>query len=258
MSNPSLGGSLFIYNGESQDYSFIEAITSLKELCDHVVVVDAGSQDRTAEMLKKLEDGKCQIVYLDGSEWAIQKGKEKLNYFTNKAIELLTTDYQINLQGDEIIHESSYEWIRKAIATGAEGFLNRRWNLWGDPYHILNVPHNRKPCSTEIIRLTKTKYRSVGDAESIDCQAIYNFLNEIQMFHTGFVRKPDVMKRKVIHMQEEVFGMDHDKRLDNADVFVPGDYFSQSDLVGIHEEQLPKIIRPWAKERYELLKPNQK
>ncbi len=251
----SLGGSLFVYNGVSMDYNFIESINCLKELCDHVVVCDAGSADGTVEELRKLEDSKCEIIYLDGTEWAAQKGKEKLNYFTNKAIERLTTDYQINLQADEVIHESSYPWIRKAIETGAEGFLNRRWNLWGDPYHILNVPHNRKPCSTEIIRLTKTKYRSVGDAESIDCQAIYNFLNEIVFWHFGFVRKPDVMKRKVIHMQEEVFGMEHDKRLDASDKFDPWAYFKPEDTVGIHEEQLPKIIRPWARERYELLKP---
>src|SRR5882757_4519372 len=123
----TLGGSLFIYNGVSMDYCFTEAINCLKELCDHTVVVDAGSNDGTVEELRKLEDSKCEIIYLDGKEWAEQKGKEKLNYFTNKAIERLTTDYQINLQADEIIHESSYEWIRKAIATGAEGFLNRRW-----------------------------------------------------------------------------------------------------------------------------------
>lgn len=245
----SLGGSLFIFNGESMDYSYKEAIVCLKELCDHVQIVDAGSTDSTPDELQKLEDSKCSVLYLDGTEWKEQQGREKLNYFTNKAIELLTTDYQINLQGDEIIHEDSFPWIRKAIETGAEGFLNRRWNLWKDSYHILNVPHNRKPCSTEIIRLTKTKYRSVGDAESIDCQAIYNFLNEIVFWHFGFVRKHDIMKKKVIHMQERVFQIERDKRLDASDVFDPMAYFSDEDLVGVHEDQLPKYIKQWAMER---------
>ncbi len=250
----TLGGSLFIYNGEKMDYCYKEAITCLKELCDTTIVVDAGSDDGTQDELRKLEDSKCKVVYLDGTEWKEQQGREKLNYFTNKAIELLDTDYQINLQADEIISENSFPWIRKAIETGAEGFLNRRWNLWKDPYHILNVPHNRKPCSTEIIRLTKTKYRSVGDAESIDCQAIYNFLNEIVFWHMGFVRKADVMKKKVIHMQEEVFQIEHDKRLDKSDVFVPMDYFTDADLTPIHPEQLPVFIQKWAAERYDFNK----
>ncbi len=250
----TLGGSLFVYNGLSQDYCFMEAIACLKELCDQVIVVDAGSVDGTQDELAKINGGNCSVLYLDGSEWKTQQGREKLNYFTNKAIELLTTDYQINLQADEVIHEDSFPWIRKAIETGAEGFLNRRWNLWKDPYHILNVPHNRKPCSTEIIRLTKTKYRSVGDAESIDCQAIYNFLNEIVMFHMGYVRKRDVMKKKVTHMLTEVFQTTYDTRLDKSDVYEPMEYFEESDLVGIHPEQLPKFIQKWARERFELLK----
>jgi glycosyltransferase involved in cell wall biosynthesis len=231
------------------DYCLVEAITCLKDLCDHVVVVDAGSSDSTPDELRKLEDSKCQVVYLDGTEWKQQQGREKLNYFTNKAIELLTTDYQINLQADEIIHEKSFEWIRKAIETGAEGFLNRRWNMWGTPYHILNVPQNRKPCSTEIIRLTKTKYRSCGDAESMDCPSIYNFLSQIEMFHFGFVRKKEVMKKKVIHMQEEVFQVSHDVRLDKSDVFQPMEYFNPEDLVEIPASKLPKYIQEWAKTR---------
>lgn len=253
----SLGGSLFCFNAISQDYCLTEAIICLKELCDAVVIVDAGSSDCTTDELRKLEDDKCKVIYLDGTEWKEQQGREKLNYFTNKAIvelEKMGMDYQINLQADEIISEDSFPWIRKAIETGAEGFLNRRWNLWKDPYHILNVPQNRKPCSTEIIRLTKTKYRSVGDAESIDCQAIYNFLNQIVIFHMGFVRKRDIMKYKVIHMQEEVFQIEHDKRLDVAEEFRPMDYFAPEDLVGIHEDQLPKFIKEWARERMELIK----
>lgn len=248
----SLGGTIFTYNCESQDYSFLEAIDCLRALCDQVIVVDAGSTDKTTDELKKIDRGNCRVIYLDGSEWKAQQGREKLNYFTNKAIEQLDTEYQINLQADECIYESSFPYIREAIETGQEGFLNRRWNFWKDPYHILNVPQNRKPCSTEIIRLTKTQYRSVGDAESIDCQASYDFISKIEMAHLGYVRKRDVMKRKVIHMLEEVFLTPHDKRLDVADEFRPMDYFSEEDLISA-PKPLPIFVRHWAEERMKLL-----
>lgn len=244
----TLGGSIFIHNSIKYDYHVVESILNLKELCDKVVVVDAGSSDRTIDLIMPLADDKCKIVVVD--EWDQQHGREKLNYFTNKAIELLDTDYNINLQSDEIIHEDSFKWIRIAMEEGMPGYMCRRYNLWKDPYHMLNVEQGRKPCSTEIVRLAHTKYRSVGDAESLGCDQVYiDYLDKIEIFHFGFVRKRDVMKSKVKNMQINVFEMaGYDQKLDLHEVFEPMDYFSEDDLVPIHKP-LPKVIQQWAKER---------
>lgn len=253
-----LGGTLFIYNGISMDYCFREAIRCLCELCDYVVVLDAGSTDGTQEELQNNRG--YHLVCLEGTEWQEQKGKEKLNYFTNKALDELLRfypdiDYHINLQGDEIIHHDSFPFIRQAMETNASGFLNRRYNLWKDPYHMLNVVQSRKPCSSEIIRLAKPQYRSIGDAESlaIDPPLNIDFLDKIEFYHMGFVRNPLIMKRKVIHMQEQIFGMDHDKKLDLSDKFEPLDYFSEDDLVPIRKP-LPIYVQKWAEERYPNIK----
>ena len=56
------------------------------------------------------------------------------------------------------------------------------------------------------------------------------------------------MKAKVINMQENVFQIDHDKKLDGADIFIPERWFSGEDLRPI-DEPLPEIIKNWAKER---------
>lgn len=255
----TLGGTLFIYNGISMDYCFLEAVKCLRDLCDYVVVLDAGSDDGTQEALQE-SCSDCSLVLLDGADWAEQKGKEKLNYFSNMALDQLVKarpdiDYHINLQGDEIIHQDSFPFIRQAMETNASGFLNRRYNLWKDPYHMLNVVQSRKPCSSEIIRLAKPQYRSIGDAESlaIDPPLNIDFLDRIEFFHMGFVRDPTIMKRKVVHMQEEVFGMDHDKKLDLSDKFEPLDYFSEDDLVPIRKP-LPIYVRQWAQERYPNIK----
>lgn len=246
----TLGGTLFVYNGLKHDYCVLEAIQNLKEFCDKVIVIDAGSTDGTIEAiyLKGLIDDKCQLHIIE--EWDQHHGREKLNYFTNRAIELLDTDYNFNLQADEILHESSFPWIRKAMEDGQEGYMCRRYNLWVDPLHMLNVEQARKPCSTEIVRLAKTQYRSVGDAESLDCPQVYiDYLDKIEIFHMGFVRKRDVMISKVIHMQKDVFEMaDYDRRLDKSPVFDPMEYFKPEDIIPIHKP-LPKVIQKWAEER---------
>jgi len=244
----TLGGTIFCYNAIKHDYCIVEAIQNLKEFCDKVVVVDAGSTDGTIDLIQPLMDSQCRLNVIQ--EWDNQHGREKLNYFTNKAIELLDTDYNFNLQADEIVSEDSFPWIRKAMEEGMPGYMCRRYNLWKDPYHMLNVEQNRKPCSTEIVRLAHPKYRSVGDAESLGCNEVYiDYLDKIEIFHMGFVRKREVMKPKIINMQVKVFEMaGYDQKLDRHEIFEPMDYFSEEDLIPIHKP-LPKVIQQWASER---------
>lgn len=243
-----LGGTIFCYNGLIHDYCLGEAIESLKACCDEVVIVNAGSDDGTSLYVGSFEDAKTKVVHLSNEEWHSQKGKEKLNYFTNKAIDHLTTEYNFNLQADEILHERSYHEIRNAIAEGGEGYLCKRINLWGSPYLQLNVPQNRMPCSPVVLRLAKTKYRSYGDGESLDAPALSSYIEKIRIYHMGFVRKRDIMKKKVIHIQEEVFGVEHDKKLDGIEYFDPYRWFAKTDLRLI-DEPLPSLIQKWAAER---------
>jgi len=247
-----LCGTLFIRNGEQYDYCYLEAIQCLLDFCDYVIVVDAGSDDGTLQKLNEIDSPILKIISLPKSDWDNQHGKEKLNYFTNIAIQeadRLGFEYQINLQGDEIIHEKSYNAIREAVQDGNEGYFNKRINLWGSPYMQLNVTHDRLPCSSEIVRLTKSRHRSVGDAESVAVNfPNTDYLNRIRIYHMGFVRKREIMKAKVINMQENVFQIDHDKKLDGADIFIPERWFSGEDLRPI-DEPLPEIIKNWAKER---------
>lgn len=247
----TLGGTIFGFNVVSQDYSYEAAIQSLKDVCDFVTVLDAGSTDGSQEELKKFDDKKCQVILLDGSEWKEQQGKEKLSYFTNRALDLLPpVDFHLNLQMDEVLHPDSFPFIRQAIELDVEGFLSRRHHLWRDPYSMLNVVQSRKPASTEIVRLARPSHRSVGDGEGLEC-APFNleFLDKIEFFHTGYVRDPYIMKKKVRHMLNEVFLMDTDKKLDLSDKYEWWHYFNESDLVQI-KKPLPKYLTKWALDRY--------
>lgn len=247
----TLGGSIFAYNTIQYDYCLKEAVECLKELCDEVVVLDAGSTDGTHELVKSFQDKKTQVVLCGPEEWENKHGKEKLSYFTNLASAFLTTDYYFNLQADEIIHEKSFPIIRKAVESGEESFFVRRYNLWGTPDTYLNVPHDRQPCGERIIRLGILQCKSVDDAEGLrpyskDPSTLY--CDEIKVYHYGFVRKKEVMKDKIIHMQRGVFEMDHDKKLDHMDVFDWTAWFKPEDLSPIRDSH-PKFITNWIKNR---------
>lgn len=247
-----LAGTIFVHNAIKFDYCLKEAIESLLGFTDRVYAVDAGSDDGTQEIIKSFDERVVKI-FLSKEEWDAQQGREKLNYFTNIAIKAAQNDgfeWQFNLQADEIVHERSYPFIREAIEGKEMSYFCTRINLWKSPYLMLDVPQERKPCSTEIIRLAKTNYRSVGDAESIGVDSTtFKYVKNIRIYHMGFVRDRKIMKDKVIHIQKEVFQIDYDKKLDGIDYFEPDRWFDpKKDLVFINEP-LPQVIKEWASKR---------
>lgn len=251
-----LAGTMFVRNGIQYDYCFMEAIESLLYLCDAVYVVDAGSDDGTLEMLKTINDPKFVLIERTEKEWNQQKGKgqAKLCYFTDLAIEAAEKDgyeYSFYCQADEVIHEKSFLEIRKACNLKFEAYMVSRINLWGSPYYQLNVPQERLPCSKEVIRLAKTKYRSIGDAESINAPTVNNyFVDKIRMYHMGFVRDREKMVDKSINMQENVFELgSHDVKLDSGPAFKPELWFDFKKDLKLINEPLPKTVQKWASKR---------
>jgi hypothetical protein len=217
------------------------------------VVLEVGSTDGSEEEVKKFADDKTLIIQLGKDEWDKHIGKEKLSYFTNLAAAYLTTDYHYNQQADECLHHDSFDAVRAAIATGEDAFLIRRFNLWGSPYKRLEVPQNRKPCNDEVIRLARTGYLSVDDAENLAAPVDNrDWVDKIRMYHLGFVRSKYVMKAKIINMQTGVFAMsDYDAKLKPQAVFDWRAWFSEEDLVPI-EEELPIFVQSWAKTRNDI------
>lgn len=241
----TLGGIMFVKDGVKFDYCFEQSIQCLQELCDQVCILAIQSDDGTTGLALKYQNEKTSVVILDESEWDKQHGREKLSYFQNLALSFLDTDYYVLLQADEIIHEYSFAAIHSMLETGAEAFLVSRINLWRDCNSYLVVPGNRQPCSTQVIRIAKTKYKSVDDGESIDAPAVVDFVNYVMIYHYGFVRKKEVMKSKVINMQEQVFELGfHDPKLDGGDVFNSELWFSGEDLQPLAKSH-PKFIQDW-------------
>lgn len=248
----SLGGSLFIRNGNLFDYCYKESIQCLLDFCDKIMVCVVPTEDGTFEEVMRMEEKneKMMVRVVKDADWEHMQfhTKHRLSIFTNYAIEMLDTDYVFNLQSDEILDPSSYEWVRKAIEEGHEGYLCKRINLWGSPYTQLNVPHHKLPCSSEIVRLTKTCYRAYDDAESIAAPVVDHYLDKIKIWHMGFVRKREIHPAKIREMQGNIFKCGIDAKLDGMEVFDPLKWFGPEDLIPI-EGELPPLIQQWAKER---------
>lgn len=245
----TLGGAIFVYNGEKFDYCYKESIQCLKELCDEVVICAIPSDDGTIEGILPLLDEKTKLILVDEELWNVTKGKERLSYFSNIAIANIHTTHIYYQQADEITHQDSFPFIRKAIEQDKEGFMCTRFNLWRDHHSMLNVQGTRNPCSPQVIRLAKSHARCVDDAESLRAQVSFEFVNDIIIFHLGYTRKREVMKSKIINMQVGVFQMsEHDKRLDEDELFQPMKYFEEHELKPI-PKSLPKFIQAWCAER---------
>lgn len=250
---PTLGGSLFVADGLKYDYCFCEAINSLAAVCDQVAVIFFNPEDYA----KCMEQ--CQIPVHCGlafslkpyADWDNNSNQERLSYWTNKARDMLSTDWQFNLQADEVIHESSFPFIRQAIESQTDnGFRVRRLNLWRDPCHYLDVPDGRKPVSDYVCRLARTSCDSYGDGESLTIPGGANVAYEdsILIYHMGFVRDPKVHIAKINNMGK-IFGWGDEPKLRGLAEFDPYKFFGDNDLKPI-PQPLPKFVEQWAAQRY--------
>jgi hypothetical protein len=255
----TLGGATFVWRGNDQDYNFKETIDCLLDLCDQVSIAAGGTDGTWEDVVDHLSNHpmahKATLWYIQEDDWNSQHGREKLSYFSNIAIDRLATDYVLYCQCDEVVHEDSEPYIRAAIETGHEAFWCQRLNLWKSPSLMLNVPQERKPCSTEVARLAKRNYRCIDDAESLgvnreDCYVMGDIAN-IQIFHMGFIRDPVKHLEKIRHVQVEVFQFaDYDEKAKNCDRLEPDRWFNpEVDLAPI-PRPLPKYIQQWCRDRY--------
>lgn len=207
---PSLGGSIFIRNAIELDYCIEEAILSLVQICDEVVVGDAQSTDDTLSILKELEREHSNLTVIDGLDWECADDYKRLAILANQVKSHLNTDWHFMLQADEVLHENSYDKIKALIKhRGPDGYMCRRYNFYGDidRYIRFDIVNNTKPCSDRIMRLAKTDCNVYGDAESIQIpRCNVEYVDGINIFHYGMVRDKRIFVDKVIDMQSWFHG----------------------------------------------------
>lgn len=235
----TLGGSLFVRNAIRYDYCVLEALESLYALCDEISVLECGSEDGTADLLKKWAQGKTKPVHLEvGHPWEVAPNYQRLAILANAARQKLKTDWHFMLQADEVLHEKSIPVIHKLIEKPVfDSYLCRRYNLMTANYYI----HPRRRTAGDVIlRLGKTSLPAVGDAQGLGEFKHYNdqYIDELVIFHYG-IREGKALIEKTSSMQSWFFGPGGpvDRRIvrmkRTGEAFDPGEFFTPDELVRV-------------------------
>jgi hypothetical protein len=208
----TLGGSLFVRDAIRLDYCVEAAIESLVPVCDDIVVLDCQSTDSTLELLREVASRHSGLVRVLGDvPWEQSDHYLRLAILANAARELVRADFHFMIQGDEVLHESSYEPIRRAREHnfwGQATFRVRRLNLYGDLDHFIRLDSQLKPCSDVPTRIALQTVPAIGDAESV--VEINGFddrlVDKVTLFHYSYVRRGESLINKTIEMQSWFFG----------------------------------------------------
>lgn len=249
-----LGGAVCIRNGNSLDYPWKQSVESLLPVCDEVVLcVGTGSTDDTDEQAHEWarRDSRVKLCFYD---WPDPKGDVDFWVrWLNFAREHLRTDWHIQLDADEILHENSYGEIRKFVQGDpyrAGQFT--RWNFYSDHRHTIPNGH----CLGKYVnRIAPASMWMPSDGAhpmgmelvSIACRI------KAEIFHYGFLRKKDAYFKKSRLLHGYFFDT-YDPRLVAAESF-EGDWMTMDCMpewtrsldafTGTH----PERMKDWLKER---------
>lgn len=246
-----LGGSIFVRDAVKFDYCIIEAMTSLLGVCDAVTVVECSSDDDTKKLLRSYRSGKLKLI--TDVYWQVAPDASRLAMLANMAKDETDCDTHFMLQADEVIHEKSYDSIRRYV--GCDHSVSvRRINFYGDPSrHVrYDIPLHLKPCDDHPTRLGPRSLDALGDGESI---AKLNdvFDDSIVICHYGFVRDGMKLVDRTISSLEWFFHPPvADERFNRMKQ--DGEYryheIQQEDTLTAFTGSHPKLIQPWIQERW--------
>jgi hypothetical protein len=243
MMSKTLGGSIFVRNAIRFGYCMTEALESLYALCDEISILECGSDDGTQELIKEWVDAKRnephkRIILEMEHAWDVADNYTRLAVLANVARSKLSAEWHFMLQADEVLHECSIPVIRRLIELPPMGYSCRRLNLFRSPDVHIRLDSKKKPCGDVVYRLGRTSLPVFGDAESINIPDGRNddHINEIIIFHYGYVREGAKHIAKAIDMQSWFHGpySQPDQRIvrmrDEGNIFRPEVFFSPDDV----------------------------
>lgn len=212
----TLGATIPLRNGDELDFCWRECIRSLLPICTEIVVAESDSTDGTREAL---------------DEWAAYEPKLKICHFPfsnphgdhdyihnwiNYAREHLHTDYNIQLDADEVLDDRDADRILRRIQGDPVSLTVRRWNFWMDNKHVIPSGH----ClGSEVIRVAPANLWLPSDSphpKGIEAMRIAQMHLDIEVFHYGFIRKREAFFQKERGLQKALNGS-YDPRLVEAE-----------------------------------------
>ena len=213
-----VSGFSMIRNGVIFDYPFEESIRSALPLVDEFIVNVGKGDDTTLERIQALKNEKDgHKIKIFETVWPLDDENKKkkgviLSEQTNLALSECRNDWCLYLQADEVLHEEDLALIRTSVQSVGleqkiEGLLFNYLHFYGS-YDVVQKSRSAYRREVRIIRKSSGAV-SVGDAQSFrkkDGSKLKVIHCEGRIFHYGWVRKPEAMKRKTYFMDQLYHG----------------------------------------------------
>jgi glycosyltransferase involved in cell wall biosynthesis len=247
----TLAGIVPVRNGFRLDYCWEEAARSLLAFCDEVVICDCESDDGTKQAIDKWasEDSRITpVTFL----WTDPRGDISwwptfLNYARHHA----KSDWVIQLDADEILHEDSHAEVRQAVENKTP-LICQRYNFWRDAQHL--IPHGHC-CGYEVVRVGPQPWFLPSDYPDIRASQIVSAAkpSTVKIMHYGFLRRREAVFAKMREIQR-IWLNGYDSRLEAAEA-EGGNWMADQRVAEWVKDLLPfngthpEIIKPWLLER---------
>ena len=212
-----------IKDGESKDYCWRQCVESMLPVCDVVNICVASVNDDDTEALVREWVASEPKLRMCIYTWVDPVGD--IDFFVNwiQYARLHTlTDYVLELDADEVLHENSYETItkikEKTNQVRRASYQFQRYNFWRDASHI--IPHG-VCCGHAVVRLAPQNVWLPSDGIHPNGQECIMMQSPspgpLEIMHYGFIRKPEAFFRKARALQGFFFNS-YDPRLEKAEM----------------------------------------
>lgn len=243
-------------------YPIRESILSALPLVDEFVVAlgDSEEDDHSREEILSIESDKIKVI---DTVWDLEKYPKGMEHAhqTDIAKNACTGDWLLYLQADEVLHEKDHLHIREQCDRflndlNVEGFLFKYIHFWGD-YEHYQIAHGWYPYEIRIVR-NDPEIHSWESAQSFRRIPGFDGLNyrqqentyklkvkilDAHVFHYGWVRPPQLMKRKIRYFKRN----HHGRYKSEAEVRKSYETFNYGnlDLLPVYSGTHPKVMQEW-------------
>ncbi len=202
----TIGASIAIYKGVEHDFCFQECINSVMGCCDEVVVGYIASDDGTVEILREMASKEPKIRLLEYPDLKPHNDGLWVMTWTNWIRERLTTDYNFQMDADEVLQDGNDDRIRQRVQGRDVTLRVTRHNFWQDAQHTLRP---NLLCGSEVLRICPKQHWLPADVplpQGQDAMNLDTAATDIELMHYGFLRKRANFFKKERYIQTAFTG----------------------------------------------------